>query len=331
MIKITRSLCLLLVGGLFAVGCAEDFTSVGSSDPSFGVKPGGGGGSTTPADPALTYVGSTTVKGKTYSTLYVMDVDGTHLTNIYRVPSSTMVLYSSPTWSADGSSIVFTQSGNGTSNPDTIKAIDVSVNTSGQVVTSNIRTISVAPSGVKYKNPFWCSSDVGQIAFTSDETGTNSLWTVSTAGGSPTLITSVDKSWTGSANPLGTPTWNGDDSRLAMIRIGSNNTTIMIFSTSTWEYIDSITVAGTISGLEWSRAGSTNALAYGVSGKLYYVEPTTGAIPTTNNAVGNFPAWAPDNSSLMLVSGTNLYNNTAHTSSSSLVTSVPSASVVKWK
>lgn len=331
--KITRSLCLLLVGGMFAVGCEEDPSSVGSSDPSFGAKPGGGGGgSTTPADPELAYTKQVFSKGKQIYNLFVMNIDGTNLTSIYKVPSASMTFGGSPTWSPDGGSIAFTQAGDGSTIPDTIKAIDVSVNSSGVVVGSNLRTVvGLSTTSIRFKNPFWsATSGTDLIAYTTDDGTTNSLYTVPASGGSPTLRTSVDKTWAGHTNPLGVPTWNGDDSKLAMIRIGSGNTTIMIFNASTWAYIDSIVVSGSIFGMEWSRAGSTNALAYSTNSKISYVEPVTGAVPSTNDAVGQYPSWAPDNSSLMVVSGGSLYNNTAYSASTSLVTTSVGP-VVRWK
>jgi hypothetical protein len=331
--KHSLRLCsFLLTAGLVLAGCEEP-SSTASSDPSFGGKPGGGGGSSTPADPELTYVGSSTIKGKSYATLYVMDVDGTHLTAVHRCATTTVSLNGSPTWSPDGGSIVFTQRGNGSTIPDSIKVIDISLNSSGQPVGTNLRTIvGLSSVSVGLKNPFWSATSTSDlIAYTTDDGTTNSLYTVSANGGSPSLINSVDKTWAGHSNPLGVPTWNGDDSKLAMIRIGVNSTTIMIFNTSTWDYIDSIVVSGSIFGLEWSRSGSTNSLAYSTNGKISYVEPITGAIPTTNNANGAYPSWAPDNSTLMVVSGTGAYNNTAFSSSSSFIATVPAGCAVKWK
>lgn len=325
---------MLLLGSLFVIGCEETPNSVGAGDESLGVKPGGGGGGTsTPADPELCYVGRSTVKGKSYMTLFVMNADGSNHTQIARRTSTDYAYGGSPSWSPDGGSIAFTQMGDGVNQPDTIKAIDVSVNSNGQVVTSNLRTIyGLSTVSVRLKNPFWsATSGTDQIAFTTDEDGSNSLYTVPASGGSPTLVTTISKAWAGHTNPLGTPTWNGDDSKLAMIRIGINNTTIMIFNTSDWSYIDSITVVGSIFGLEWSRAGNTDKLAYGLSNKLYYVDPTTGAVPTTNNVPGQYPAWSPDNGSLMIVNGTSVDKNTAFTSSTTSIGTITAGYAVKWK
>lgn len=333
--NILRSCAVLLIASSFTTGCEAPTNDVDNT-PKFqmGNPHGGGGGTSTPANPELCYTSKITSKGKMYYTLAVMDVDGSHPTTIYQAPKpSPMILYGSPTWSADGGSIVFTQSGGGGS--DTIKAIDVSVNSSGQAVGSNVRVIAIAPTGVGYKNAFWSSAGSGLIAFTSNETNSNSLWTVSASGGTPTKIMSIDKTWSGSANPLGMPTWNGDDSRLALIRMGASNTTIMIYNTSTWAYEDSIVVPGTVNGLEWSRSGM-NKLAYSTNNQIYYVDPVTGATPTTNNVTGGFPAWAPDNSSLMYTASTTpggsgeVRNNTAFSATTSLI-STTSVAAVKWK
>jgi Tol biopolymer transport system component len=332
---ITRSLCFVLLGGALAIGCEEAPSSVGTSDPSFGAKPGsGGGGSTTPANPELCYVGRSAYKSKSYMTLFVMNADGSNLTPILRRTSTNYAFGGSPTWSPDGGSIAFTLVGDGVNQPDTIKAIDISVDNNGAVVGSNLRTIvGLSTVNVRIKNPFWsATTGTDVIAYVTDNGTTNSLYTVPAAGGASTLISTIDKAWAGHTNPLGTPTWNGDDSKLAMIRLGVNNTTIMIYNTSTWDYIDSITVAGGIAGLEWSRAGSTNSLAYSIAGKIYYVAPTTGAAPTTNNASGSYPAWAPDNNSMMVVNSSDLYKNTAFSASSSYVTALSYITgAVKWK
>jgi hypothetical protein len=110
---------------------------------------------------------------------------------------------------------------------------------------------------------------------------------------------------------------------------------IMIYNTSTWEYVDSIAVEGTVFGLEWSRSGA-NKLAFGLQAvgstitKLYFVDPSTGSVPTTNNVVGTCPTWSPNNSSVMYVNAGNAYKNVPGTASASLVSNF-GGSLLKWK
>src|SRR5205823_1439911 len=110
--------------------------------------------------------------------------------------------------SPTGGSICVTQKGNGSSTaPDSIKAIDVSVNSSGVAVGSNLRTIlGLANRSVRLNNAFWSSTtSMGKIAYTTQESTTNSLYVVGQSGGTPTQIYSYDA--TGGIK-LGDPTWN---------------------------------------------------------------------------------------------------------------------------
>jgi hypothetical protein len=194
--------------------------------------------------------------------------------------------------------------------PDTIKAIDVSVNSKGVAVGSNVRTIYGLPDktwGVG--TVAWSStSTMGKVAFTeADPTGTHyGLWTVPANGGPPTNIYSVDTSWLHRRVGLNFPTWSPDDSRLAVARGDSAQvTTIMIFNTTTWAYVDSIKVqapagksAGSL-GIEWSRTG-LNKLAFSMNSQLYYCDPSTGAIPATDGVATRAVTWSPNNSSILI-------------------------------
>src|SRR6476660_2480441 len=110
-----------------------------------------------------------------------MDVDGSHVTPLVSRTNYSYGYGTSPSWSPDGHSIAFTQLGDGVGMPDTIKAIDISVNSSGAVVTSNLRTIfGLNTVSTRLKNPFWsATSGKNVIAFASEDATTNSLWTVS--------------------------------------------------------------------------------------------------------------------------------------------------------
>lgn len=319
---------LLLLAMTFA-SCEQDPSSIGSSEPSYGGKPA-------PAKPALVWLGAQLIGGVAFPALYVGDTTISPTSRIHTVSSSNFRIWAAPTWSPSGSSVVFTQNGNGYG-PDSIKAIDVSVNSKGDVVSSNLRTIT-ALSGTSshMKNAFWSSTTSrNAIAYTQDDGASNSMWIVSGNGGTPTQVASIDETWAGSTSGLGYPTWSPDDSRLAVVRHGNGSAMIMIYNTSTWEYVDSIAVEGTILGMEWSRTGA-NKLAFGLQAvggtttKLYFVTPTTGATPTTNNVLGSYPTWSPNNSSVLYFNAQNAYKNVPGTASTTLVSNF-SGLGMKWK
>ena len=340
---------VLAIAGSFLAGCAEPPSAVEGPEFQMGNGKGGGGGGSTPsANPELCYQGAVPVKrardGATLQAVFVMNADGSNKTAVYTVANSNFLIGGSPTWSGDGNSVVFTQLGNGTTIPDTIKAVDVSVNANGQVVGSNVRAIyGLNTTSTRLKNPFWSNTSLNMIGFTTDNATTNTVWVISASGGSPTAVASTNETWVNHANPMGQPTWNGDDSKLAMIRLsnnGSYETTIMIFNTTTWEYIDSIKIAGVIDGMDWSRGTTLDKIALGLwnssgtSNSIHYVDPTTGATPTTNGVAGIYPAWSPDNSSLVYTAGAPYYgpayNMQAFGTTTSLVSSGSFLSV-KWK
>ncbi len=301
-----------------------------------------------PARPALTYYGAFTKGASSYSAIYVMDSDGAHPTPI-QIAGDTSVTYgSSPSWSPTGTAICFTQGGTSTV-PDSIKAIDVSVATSLTPLGSNLRTIFGLPNtSIRMKNPFWSSTTaMGMIAYATNEGASESVWVVPQSGGMPMKIFSVDTSWVHNPNPLGYCTWSPDDSRLAVCRFssGANPTTIMIFNTSTWAYVDSIPLTGWVVGLDWSRNG-LNKLAFGMAPSssdpyyLYYCDPTTAATPVTNGVVGSLPTWSPDNSiivyfideSSVLEAGVKSFGVYRVTSFTPFITEVsPMNTSVKWK
>jgi hypothetical protein len=314
------------------------------ADPSSNGHGGGGGGTTTPANPALVFTGTTTTHGRAYSALYVMDTDGSHRSAILQSESTQWTFDGAPCWSPSGTSIAFTQNGNGHA-PDTLKAIDVSVDNSGAVVASNLRTLYAAPNtNVHLNNPFWCAtSSKNAVAFTSWTGGTTSLYTISGTGGTPTEVWTADTAFTHYVHCLGYPTWSPDDSRLALYRINYNNgtysSTLMIFDMSTLAYTDSIALAGDILGVEWSRSGQDKLVfsfgsSYSATHYVTYCDPTTNATPTSNGVIGTYPTWAPNNSSLMIGLTGTIYKNDAYSSNTStVVTNVGSSSftAVKWK
>ena len=330
---------ILLVAGALLTGCQQDPSSTGS--PS--VRPlTVHGGTSSAAHPALTYEGSETYHGSTYRTLAVMDTDGTHQTNIYGGHSmSASFWYNWGSWSPTGGAICFYQSNLNTSAPqDTLKAIDVSVNSSGTAVGSNVRTIYAFPNGDgSTAGLAWSStSTMNKIAFVSANANNkiNTLYIISTTGGTPQKVCQIDGSTfvkengsiVGHRMGLLYPTWSPDDHRLAVNRCDSSDVatgvtvanTIMIFNTtdngSTWTYTDSIKTSSSaypynfspFQSLDWSRSnGGIDQLAFANSGSniLYHCTPTTGSTPTSIGVSGYAPVWSPNNSSILYYNTTN--------------------------
>ena len=110
---------------------------------------------------------------------------------------------------------------------------------------------------------------------------------------------------------------------------------IMIFNTSSWQCVDSIAVDGTVFGLEWSRSGA-NKLTFGLQAvgstvsKIHFVTPTTNSVPTTNNVVGVYPTWSPNNSSVLYVNSGYVNKNTPGTTSVTQVSNF-GGTAMKWK
>jgi hypothetical protein len=330
---------LLLVAGAFLVGCDQDPNASGPD-----IRPMAAKGTSSITNPALVWTGAIQGDGQQsdaasyYSAIWVADSSfstGTHLVLKAKANRYSMYFNGVPGWSPSGGSVCLVQKGINTM-PDSIKAFDISVSTKkgnsyGDPVGSNERTlIGFANTNSRIRNAFWSStSTMNKLAYTTINGTTESLWVISGSGGTPTNIWTVDNL------TLESPTWNADDSRLAVVRNNASGgtATIMIFNTSTGAYVDSISVSGAIKGLEWSRSGM-NKLAFGLnasgSDKLYYCDPTTGATPATNNVAGVNPTWSPNNSSTMYMNTSGLNKNVPFTTSTTSVLTFGGFGV-KWK
>jgi hypothetical protein len=280
-----------------------------------------------------------------------MNVDGTHQTNLFGTNQPVGQYFDNECWSPTGTSISFVQADWSPTAPvAAIKALDVSVNSSGAVVGSNVRTIYSLPTntGVNSGVSWSSTTTMGKIAFGTYHANNTvrTLWVISQGGGAPIKVWESDSTYIkedgsviGHRQPIVSATWSPDDHRLAAVRYDSAGTstpwavsTIMIFNTndngSTWTYTDSIKVPGnsnaSVMGLEWSRIpNGINRLAYhnAENGLLYYVSPTTGATPTTNGVSGSYPAWSPDDSAI-------IFNNRVNGTSNQLSKVIPMTSTV---
>ena len=186
----------------------------------------------------------------------------------------------------------------------------------------------------------WSSvSSTGKVAFVTRDQGTygrNKIQTISTSGGTPTVLYQSRDS---DSHLYRSPCWSPDDSKIAFIdRAGALNVhaydTIRVINASTGAEIETIPMPYSLYAtmyIDWSR-GTLNKLALEVTDTntnahyfyLYYLTPTSGSTPTTNNVQGEGPCWSPDNSSVILTRNTatwsgvrcvkNSYNTTDTTS-----------------
>lgn len=335
---LSLSLAVLLAGALSSCKTESPMPTGPDMTP---LKTSASGSKSTPAHPAFAYLGRATVNRTTFWSVFVMDSDGTHQTNLFPNGLNGHLITTDgtmqPTWSPSGNSIAFCV-GNSTYT-DSIYAFDISVNSSGVPVSSNLRLIY--GGSIHIVNVAWSNtSTTGQIAFNTINGNTDDVWVVSQSGGTPVNV------WHDTAGNGHMQSWSPDDSKLCFNRRVIVNGTVtgrylMIFNTtdqgSSWSYVDSIwlpiSTYGIANGVEWSRGGTwgtTGKIAftcaspsdqYGTSGTLYYVAPSTGATPTTNGVLAMYPTWDPTNATLAFWAGSNcVYKATTFGSSSSEIT-----------
>lgn len=344
------SLSLLTLMVLLAASCQQDPSSSGNQRPALHTSTSG-----TPANPAIVYTYSVTTgtgtKKTTYAHLGVMDTTGANQTSVYSA-STTSEGEWSPTWAPGGGSISWIKLPNGS--PDNtgatyIMAEDISVNSNGIPVASNLRTIATCTN---YKGGIWAQawsslSSTGQIAFVmTDSEGSNGAWdylcTVSTSGGSWHTLAKIwdNYSTTGLGGGSFGVAWSPDDSKIVVTYGSTSKMSLMIYDASSGAQLDSIAPPSGDNGAlhpEWSHSG-LNSISYGVNTgtawALYYDTP--GSAPTTNGVTFSSGAqlpttWSPDNSSLMLVSGGALKKLWSFSSNTTTVLSTFGGSSLNWK
>ncbi len=296
------SACVCWMFLLLVVSCRQI-----PSSPSEGITTGI---VTSPARPALTYYGMAKDGDSTYPAIWIADTNAQNQTAIYVATSNSLNL-AFPSWTPSGNSICFTQCGMGIV-PDTIKAVDVSSRTGTVPFLRRVRPIiGLSKPGSRYEisglgatlGYAFCSStlNLNMIAYTASNMDTITLCVIPITGGTPRVLCS---SLNSEMNDY--CAWSPDDSHLAYCRLDPpfGNNVIMIFNTSDWTCVDSIHVSGIIEGLSWSR-GAMNKLVFSRASTfdspyyLYYWDPKTTAIPTTNGVIGEAPCWSPDNSSIV--------------------------------
>lgn len=322
--SLRTSLCAAALLGIFAAGCETDpNSSTGAPE----IRPMAAGGSAD-AHPAITYTAGVTSKGSTYNAVHVCDSDGTDQTAIYTA-SATSTILRSPTWSPSGGTIAF-QAEEGSN--DKIYTRDVSVSR-GKASGSNTQSIYSA-TGITLRGISWSSvSTTGKIAFITQDnsSGVCSVYSISASGGTPALLY---QSNSGETHTYGSPTWNADDSRIAFTdRDGGGADTLRVINASTGALLESVGLgsASVFVQCEWSRSGM-NVVAFSMDNVLYYVTPTSGSTPWTNNVGrGGHPTWSPNNSSVVTYLGNQTLNKTVYSTTTTSTIASGAFSFPEWK
>jgi hypothetical protein len=289
--KLLFSLTITIFAVAYLTGCKQDPSSSMNSMPM-------SANTTSNAHPAWTFTSSTIIKHSTYYTVAVSDSDATNNTNVY-TSSVALKSITSPTWSANGGSISFIETGT-----STIRAVDVTVS-GGVPKGSNARTIYTAASGMTLSHQAWCpNSTNAKIAFVAKTSTGYGVYTISTSGGTATEVYSA-----ASGDAIGAISWSNDGTQLALAYKTGTTLVIKVIDASTGA--ESATLASgsgylNIGTLAWSHSGS-NTLAFAatkVSGgnvqdyKIYTIAPTSGSTETLL-ITGYNASWSPDNSELV--------------------------------
>ncbi len=255
--------------------------------------PKGGGGKPpkddpTPADPVIAY---STIRGKS---LWVMDADGSHQTQIHATDEN----IGKPTWAPDGSAIAFTV-GIGYKE---LWRIDVSV-VDGVPVGSNPMMLH---SSIYYAPEWSPAGDV--IVFAELISDLIHLRTIPATGGDPTTLYTAPSGFA-----TMDPTWSPDASSIAYAEMelftGPDNYRINVFDVASTEVT---TVYGPVTTniywLEWGKSpGSTEIVFSMITGGGFSVYTIDIASPSPTPVLieggdSRFPSWSPDDSQVIYTS-----------------------------
>jgi hypothetical protein len=318
---------ILILAVTIIAGCQQNPSSTGM--PNVQLPLSAHGGSTADAHPAWTFMSSSTSRGHTYSTVAVSDSDGTDNANVYTA-SSVGLDTRFPSWSANGSSISFVEAPARSSDGGwlqtsvwgacSIKAVDVSVS-SGLASGSNARNIcsySLADS-VKIIVQAWCpASGVNKIAFIAITPTEEGVYTVSSSGGTPAKIYSVNLSSAGlNPGPLvcGGLTWSNDGTKIAFVESSPVSTPyasrvymIRIIDLTGAVQVTLDSAVHVIGGLKWSNAGLDKIALYSSTimntadpknYDLYTIATTAGSTASLVKTAAHEAFWSPDNSEVV--------------------------------
>jgi Tol biopolymer transport system component len=266
---------------------------VGPEGPTI-LKKGGGGkppkDPPTPADPAIAYV----VQGS-FDKLRVMNEDGTNITTIYKARGA---IFSMPSWSPDGGSIVWRHA------PNT-KVIDVVV-VDGEPQGKNLRILTDNDDcgGAGCYPSSWSPEGDVISAYSGGNDGRSLFLIHADGSGSPEVVYT---------SPVGRrvtfSTFSADGNRIAFHEeeVGGTNDYIKILNRTTEEVTTVLTLTFTDAGtviqfLDWAR--TKDAIAYSIrpwtnnDKTIYTFDLSPGSTPVFV-ADGWSPSWSPDDSKLV--------------------------------
>jgi Tol biopolymer transport system component len=331
-----KHLSILILGAMLCAGitgCQEDSQSVSTSDPSFGVKPGSGGGGGN-ASPAIVYSIQEFSKGKQKYNLQVCDADGANQTTIVYGADELTRYWGQPTWSGTANAISYIVSDTGRTTC-TLKTVGVSV-VGGKATagtTTTLLTVSRAGDHKAMAGGIW-SPTAGEIAYSLQDANTGTVFTrksdiyvIPSSGGTPELIYS-----TAPGTSVYHMSWNSAGTKLALLEwemTGDAPLTwtsyIKIIDRSTGAVDQTINISdlgmNSPSSMGWSRSGLNTIAFYNNTGTvgIYTIDLDNPASVSLVQASAYYPAWSPDNSKLIYYSSGGL---TAETLSSGATTTL---------
>ena len=186
---------------------------------------------------------------------------------------------SRPSWSPDGRKVAFDWS---VCDPNCHRELFV-MNPDGTGRTQLTNQNAASPS--------W-SPDGQKMAFVSSANGSQDIWTMDSDGSDPVQIT----------NDLYTksdPAWSPDGKRIAFVSTGPGGVQVMNADGSGG--YQPITPEANVYTPDWSPDGTK--IVFGQDASIKMVNPDGSSLTTVPNAAGIHPAWAP-NQSKLVVGGT---------------------------
>ena len=218
--------------------------------------------------------------------IYVMNTDGTEPVNV----TSNGANDRHPSWSPDGSRIVFTSDRDNGTNDIYIVAID----------TLNVTRLT-SDSG-NNSQPVW-SPDGNKIAFTSDRTGDNDLFVMNADGSEQTQLTTDTASESDA-------TWSPDSNSLAFVSDVSGNRDIYVINANDGTAIITLTTDGSDDfNPSWLNRNDASLLAFTSTRSgdedIWLINPVdaSGLTQTTfDNSRETQPEWSQDGNFIIFVS-----------------------------
>lgn len=292
--------------------CQDDGQSAANSDPSFGVKPGAGGGAGN-ASPEIVYAVYELSKGKYKYNLQVCDADGGNQTVVVG-PLDNTRFWGQPTWSGAGDAVSYIIA-DADRNVCTLKTTAINVVNGKPVAgtTNTLLTVSRSSDQKAMAGGVW-SPTANEIAYSLQDGATipfasrkSDIYVIPSSGGTPQLIYT-----TPAARSVYHMSWNADGSKLAVLEWEyltetplTYNSYIKIIDRSTGaveQTVDLTSLGISVpSFIGWSRSGLNQIAVMSNSGSVgvHTIDLDNPGSTTLIQANVNYPAWSGDNSKLL--------------------------------